>query len=142
MMPMTMRGGEPKQEEMQALVATVGVCYAIFWLYFLLFETFGGAARPGSASPNSALMSVHGGPASASAVVLRRRARGGLGADVILPVLGGIVMFTTKRAQHRRPRCRHSGRSRARRGLRLPSRGGRAAPRPRGDRLVPRPAPG
>ena len=28
-------------------MATMGVCYAIFWLYFLLFETFGGGRRAG-----------------------------------------------------------------------------------------------
>ena len=71
----TMRGGEPKQEEMQALgMATVGVCYAIFWLYFLLFETFGGGRTPGKRILKLRVMSVHGGPASASAVVPRMKA--------------------------------------------------------------------
>lgn len=94
-------GGEFKQEEMQALgMATMGVCYAIFWLYFLLFETFGGGRTPGKRILKLRVMSAHGGPAPASSIVLRNVVRVVDSIPtLILPVLGGIVMFTTKRAQ-------------------------------------------
>ncbi|MCE9637975.1 MAG: RDD family protein [Planctomycetes bacterium] len=127
MMPMSMRGGEPKPEELQALgMATVGVCYAIFWLYFLLFETFGGGRTPGKRILKLRVMSVHGGPAPASAVVLRNVVRVVDSIPtLILPVLGGIVMFTTKRAQRIGDLVAGTVVVRERiEALRLPSRGG------------------
>ena len=89
------------QEEMQALgMAVGGVCYAILWLYFLLFESFWGGRTPGKRALRLRVMSVHGGPAPVSAVVLRNvfRVADSL-PTLFLPFLGGVVMFANRRSQ-------------------------------------------
>jgi uncharacterized RDD family membrane protein YckC len=93
--------GKTTPEELQAVgLALLGVCYAIYWLYFLLFETFWGGRTPGKRFLRLRVMSVHGGPAPVSAVVLRNLLRV---VDSIptafLPFLGGLVMFLNKRSQ-------------------------------------------
>ena len=93
--------GKLNQEEAQALgMATGGVCYAILWLYFLLFETFGGGRTPGKRFLKLRVMSVHGGPAPASAIVLRNLLRVVDSLPTLfLPFLGGLVMFLNRRSQ-------------------------------------------
>lgn len=93
--------GEWKAEETQAVVfAAIGVCYAILWLYFLLFETLWSGQTPGKRALRLRVVSVHGGPATAGAVILRNvlRVVDSLPTG-IPPFLGGVSMFVSARAQ-------------------------------------------
>ena len=93
--------GQVNQEEMQSLgMAVVGICYAILWLYYLLFESLWGGRTPGKRMLKLRVMSVHGGPAPVSAIVLRNLLRiVDSMPTLILPAVGGVTMFVTRRAQ-------------------------------------------
>lgn len=94
-------GNATTPEELQSVgMAFVGVCYAILWLYFLVFETTWGGRTPGKRALRLRVMSVHGGPAPFSAIVLRNVLRIVDSLPTLIPPFaGGVVMFLTRRSQ-------------------------------------------
>jgi uncharacterized RDD family membrane protein YckC len=92
---------EMNAEELQAIgMALGGVCYAILWLYYLFFESVWGGRTPGKRMLRLRVMSVHGGPAPVSSVILRNvlRVVDSLPTGLI-PFVGGVSMFLSSRAQ-------------------------------------------